>query len=107
MTLGGAMSSRARTLVGLILLGAVTPVRAQSPVPAHAAGPTETPIRFEASFFGSFTRYDHAFNLKNTFGGGARIGYLITPNVELEVEALLEARQTPAAAPSEVSPIFR
>jgi len=83
---------------------------AQSPAPAPArapsAGPTETPTRFEASFFGSFTRYDRAFLLKNSLGGGARIGYLITPNFEIEIEALLEAPQTPAASPSQVSPIF-
>ena len=104
------MSRRARTLTGLFLSLAVTPVWAQSPAPAPAhapgAGPTETPTRFEASFFGSFTRYDKAFLLKNTLGGGARIGYLITPNVEVEIEALLEAPQTPAGSPSEVSPIF-
>src|SRR5690349_9263486 len=110
MTLGGAVSRRARTLTGLLLVWAWGSVRAQSPAPspAHPAstGPTETPTRFEASFFGSFTRYDQAFRLKNTIGGGARIGYLITPNFELEVEALLEAPQTPAGSPSEVSPIF-
>src|SRR5690242_9145942 len=110
MTLGGAVSRRARTLTGFLLVWAWGSVRAQSPAPspAHAAsaGPTETPTRFEASFFGSFTRYDQAFRLKNTIGGGARIGYLITPNFELEVEALLEAPQTPAGSPSEVSPIF-
>ena len=97
------MSRRARTLAGVLVLCAATAVRAQAPAPAaHATGPTETPTRFEASFFGSYTRYDHSFLLKSTLGGGARIGYLITPNLEVE----LEAPQTPAGSPSEVSPIF-
>src|SRR5215472_4839047 len=104
------MSSRARTLTGFLLMCAAVQAPAQSPAPAPArapsAGPTETPTRFEASFFGSFTRYDRAFLLKNSLGGGARIGYLITPNFEIEIEALLEAPQTPAASPSQVSPIF-
>lgn len=102
------MSRRARTLAGFLMMWAATAVRAQTPAPApaHAAGPTETPTRFEASFFGSYTRYDQAFLLKSTIGGGARIGYLITSNFELELEALLEAPQTPAGSPSEVSPIF-
>ena len=99
------MSRRTRMLAGLLLLPGA--VGAQAPAkPAGGGGPTETPIRFEASFFGSYTRYDHSFLLKNTVGGGARIGYLITPNIEVELEALLEAPQTPTGSPSEVSPIF-
>ena len=39
----------------------------------------------EFSGFGSFWRFDRAFLLKNTFGGGVRVGYNLTDRVGLEV----------------------
>lgn len=39
----------------------------------------------EFSGFGSWWRFDRAFGLKNTFGGGVRVGYNLTDRVGLEV----------------------
>lgn len=39
----------------------------------------------EFSGFGSWWRFDRAFLLKNTFGGGVRVGYNLTDRVGLEV----------------------
>jgi len=98
------MSRQAQAFATLLTIWAAAPIRAQAPAPKPA--PTETPVRFEASFYGAYTRFDHAFQLKGTAGGGVRIGYLITPTFELELDALFEAPQTPAGYPSEVSPLF-
>jgi len=43
--------------------------------------------QFELGAFGSFTRYDHVFNLDNQVGGGARIGYFFTNVVSAELDA--------------------
>jgi len=98
------MSRQAQAVAGVLAILAATPGRAQTPAPKPQ--PTETPTRFEAGFYGAYTRFDNAFLLKNTIGGGARIGYLITPTFELELDALFEAPQTPAGYPSQVSPLF-
>ena len=42
--------------------------------------------QFEIGAFGSFTRYDHAFNLDNQIGGGGRLGYFFSPAIGLELE---------------------
>src|SRR6058998_3111838 len=42
--------------------------------------------QFEIGSFGSFTRYDHAFNLDNQIGGGGRFGYFFGPVIGLEAE---------------------
>jgi outer membrane protein OmpA-like peptidoglycan-associated protein/opacity protein-like surface antigen len=42
--------------------------------------------QFEIGAFGSFTRYDRAFNLDNQIGGGGRLGYFFSPVVGGEVE---------------------
>ncbi|HMJ58001.1 MAG TPA: hypothetical protein VK467_02620, partial [Gemmatimonadales bacterium] len=39
----------------------------------------------EFSGFGSWWRFDRAFLLKNTFGGGVRVGYNLSDRVGLEV----------------------
>jgi opacity protein-like surface antigen len=39
----------------------------------------------EFSGFGSFWRFDRAFLLKNTFGGGVRVGYNLSDRVGLEI----------------------
>ncbi len=41
----------------------------------------------ELGVFGSFTRYDRAFNLDAQIGGGGRLGYFITNVLGLEVDA--------------------
>lgn len=43
--------------------------------------------QFELGAFGSFTRYDHVFNLDNQIGGGARLGYFFTDVVSAELDA--------------------
>src|SRR5256885_1408408 len=42
--------------------------------------------QIEISGFGSFTRYDRAFLLKNQFGGGVRIGYYTSNRIGIEIE---------------------
>jgi hypothetical protein len=39
----------------------------------------------EFAAFGSFWRFDRAFVLKNTFGGGARVGYNLSDRVGIEI----------------------
>jgi outer membrane protein OmpA-like peptidoglycan-associated protein len=43
--------------------------------------------QFEIGAFGSFTRYDRAFNLDNQIGGGGRLGYFFGETVGIEVDA--------------------
>lgn len=66
----------------------------------------QAPLRYEASIYGAYTRYDRAFQLGHAFGGGARIGYFLNPTFELELDALFEAPQTPSGSLSEVSPLI-
>ena len=67
---------RARmTLIALAIAAASTrPLAAQR---AH---------QFEIGGFGSFTRYDRAFNLDNQIGGGGRFGYFFGETVGIEVD---------------------
>src|SRR6476659_1955340 len=53
-------------------------------VPALCAG--QHTHQFEIGAFGSFTRYDQAFNLDNQIGGGGRLGYFFSPTVGLEFD---------------------
>src|SRR3989442_14801560 len=43
--------------------------------------------QFELSAFGSFTRYDRAFNLSDQSGGGGRLGYFFNDVVGVELDA--------------------
>jgi outer membrane protein OmpA-like peptidoglycan-associated protein len=43
--------------------------------------------QFELGAYGSFTRYDRAFNLDNGIGGGTRLGYFFTNVVSGELDA--------------------
>lgn len=43
--------------------------------------------QFEIGAFGSFSRYDRAFNLGNQIGGGGRLGYFFSSVLSLEVDA--------------------
>ena len=42
--------------------------------------------QFEIGAFGSFTRYDRAFNLDNQIGGGGRLGYFFSPVLSVELD---------------------
>jgi outer membrane protein OmpA-like peptidoglycan-associated protein len=42
--------------------------------------------QFEFGAFGSFTRYDQAFQLDNQIGGGGRLGYFFSPVVGFEFD---------------------
>src|SRR5436190_189021 len=42
--------------------------------------------QFEFGAFGSFTRYDRAFNLDNRMGGGGRLGYFFSNVVRAELD---------------------
>ena len=76
---------RARMTLVLLAIAAVPtlPLAAQR---AH---------QFEIGPFGSFTRYDKAFNLDNQIGFGGRFGYFFGPVVGLEVGV---GYQSPSAA---------
>jgi outer membrane protein OmpA-like peptidoglycan-associated protein len=62
------------------------------------AGATSLPAQrahqFELGAFGSFTRYDRAYNLDNQIGGGGRLGYFFGDVAEIEVAA---GYQSPSA----------
>jgi len=47
--------------------------------------------QFEFGAFGAYTSYDKDFNLDPVFGGGARFGYFVTRNFELEVDVLFQS----------------
>src|SRR5256885_15679968 len=68
----------ARTILALATLAAA-PLAAQR---SHA---------WEFGVFGSFTRYDRAFNLDNQIGGGGRLGYFFGEHVGLELEGGYQA----------------
>jgi outer membrane protein OmpA-like peptidoglycan-associated protein len=60
--------------------------------------------QFELGAFGSFTRYDHVYNLDNQVGGGARIGYFFTNVVSAELDA---GYQSPNPRTGSASPTLR
>jgi len=68
----------ARTVVALATLAAA-PLAAQR---SHS---------FEFGVFGSFTRYDRAFNLDNQIGGGGRLGYFFGEHMGVELDAGYQA----------------
>src|SRR6266704_1322522 len=74
---------RARTPLLLLCLNTV---------PALCVG--QHTHQFEIGAFGSFTRYDRAFNLDNQVGGGGRLGYFFGQTVGIEVDA---GYQSPSA----------
>lgn len=65
---------RVVTVVGVLLAGAAGSVSAQH---AH---------QFEFGGYGTFTRYDRAFELKNQVGGGGRIGFFLNNYIGIEVD---------------------
>src|SRR2546428_8932530 len=66
---------RSLTVTGLLAAVAVLPLRAQR---GH---------QFEFGPFGSYTRYDRAFNLNDQAGGGGRLGYFFSDVVGVELDA--------------------
>src|SRR5438034_2304169 len=50
--------------------------------------------QFEAGAFGSYTRYDAAFDLPNKVGGGVRLGYFFGDAVGLEADVLFQPQYT-------------
>ena len=54
---------------------------------AARLGAQQRAHQFELGAFGSFTRYDRAFNLDNQIGGGARLGYFFNDVVSTELDA--------------------
>jgi hypothetical protein len=66
---------RVVTMIGVLLAGGVVSLHAQH---AH---------QVEFGAFGSYTRYDRAFQLANQFGGGGRMGYWLNDYIGLEVDA--------------------
>src|SRR6266540_6461165 len=73
---------RALTTLAVLALAAVPTLAAQR---AH---------QFEIGAFGSFTRYDRAFNLDNQIGFGGRLGYFFGRTVGIEVDL---GHQSPSA----------
>ncbi len=65
---------RVVTVIGVLLAGVAASVSAQH---AH---------QFEFGGYGTFTRYDRAFELVNQFGGGGRIGFFLNDYIGLEVD---------------------
>ena len=80
---------RALTTLAVLALAAVPTLAAQR---AH---------QFEIGAFGSFTRYDRAFNLDNQIGGGGRLGYFFGRTVGIEVDA---GSQAPSPKTGSASP---
>ena len=76
------------------LAPALAPAPAPAPIPAverrtpavHFAGGGGHADQFEFGAFGSYTRYDRAYNLKNQVGGGGRLALFISDKVSIEVE---------------------
>src|SRR6266702_2989053 len=70
------------------------PAPAPAPIPAverrtpavHFAGGGGHADQFEFGAFGSYTRYDRAYNLKNQVGGGGRLALFISDKVSIELE---------------------
>jgi len=68
---------RVVTVIGVLLVGGAATVRAQ-----HAR-------QVEFGGFGSYTRYDQAYQLDNQFGGGGRLGYFFNDYLGIEVDGSL------------------
>src|SRR3989454_8064475 len=72
----------------------LAPAPAPAPIPAverrtpaaHFAGGGGHADQFEFGAFGSYTRYDRAYNLKNQVGGGGRPALFISDKVSIEVQ---------------------
>lgn len=80
---------RARTILLALCLTAVP-----------ALGVAQHTHQFEIGAFGSFTRYDRAFEFDNQIGGSARLGYFFSPRVSFEFELGYQQPTPRAGGPS-------
>src|SRR5213083_2386837 len=64
--------------------------------------------QFEAGAFGSYTRYDAAFDLPNKVGGGVRLGYFFGDAVGLEADVLFQPQYTVSSGgtPTTLQPLI-
>src|SRR5436190_73468 len=64
--------------------------------------------QFEAGAFGSYTRYDAAFDLPNKVGGGVRLGYFFGDAVGLEADVLFQPQYTVSSGgtPTTLEPLI-
>jgi outer membrane protein OmpA-like peptidoglycan-associated protein len=62
--------------------------------------------QFEFGAFGAYTRYDSDFNIDPVFGGGARFGYYLTANIELEADVLFQSLVEVPGSPSSFEPLI-
>src|SRR6266849_2450159 len=82
---------RILALTGVLAAVAVLPLGAQR---GH---------QFEVGAFGSYTRYDRAFNLSDQSGGGGRLGYFFGDVIGVELEAGYQS-PSPRTGTSPVAP---
>ena len=82
---------RILALTGVLAAVAVLPLGAQR---GH---------QFEVGAFGSYTRYDRAFNLNDQSGGGGRLGYFFGDVIGVELEAGYQS-PSPRTGTSPVAP---
>lgn len=79
---------RVLSVVGVVLVWAARSMAAQEG------------RRFEFGSFGSYTRFDDAFNLPNRVGGGARLGYFLSDGLSLELEGIYLGPSSTTGNPS-------
>jgi outer membrane protein OmpA-like peptidoglycan-associated protein len=85
---------RTGVIVALATLACTVSLRAQ-----HGSS-------YEFGLFGSYTRYDAAFNLPNRVGGGVRLGYLFGDIVQAEAEVLFPSEYTVGVASTTIDPLI-
>src|SRR5207247_10836912 len=81
VTVGRGAEVRSRPMGRLVVAGLAVACG------AARLGAEQRAHQFELGAFGSFTRYDRAFNLDNQIGGGARLGYFFNDVVSTELDA--------------------
>src|SRR3989449_7306496 len=81
ITVGPRPAVRSRPMRTLVVAGLAVACG------AARLGAQQRAHQFELGAFGSFTRYDRAFNLDNQIGGGARLGYFFNDVVSTELDA--------------------
>src|SRR2546426_388854 len=84
---------RSLTVTGLLAAVAVLPLHAQR---GH---------QFEFGAFGSYTRYDRAFNLSDQAGGGGRLGYFFSDVVGVELDAGYQSPSPPTGTSPVPAPL--
>jgi len=85
---------RAAVMVALATLSGTVSLHAQH---GHA---------YEFGLFGSYTRYNSAFNLPNRVGGGVRLGYLFNDLVQAEAEVLFPSEYKVGISGTAIDPLI-